>query len=145
MRLFLGLALIIGGIGLCLFDNFTIALTNSKSTAFYREQLQSLPVQQTYTRTELADAAWQVWTNRGALPHQDAYSAADLKVALIIPLVGSNQASCSRSLFEFAIGKVAGYQPNAERKTTFLGLLCMLGGAFLLGAVFFPDADKTRT
>jgi len=145
MRLFLGLGLIIGGIGLCLFDSFTNAMTNSKSVAFYRSQLQSLPVQQTYTRTELADAAWRVWTNRVALPHQDAYSTADLKVALIKPLIGSKQESCSRSMFEFTIGKVVGYQPNAERKATVLGLLCMLAGAFLLGGTIFPDESKTRT
>jgi len=64
MRLFLSLALRFGGVGLCLLDSLAHALSNSSGTAYYRKQLQAFPIKEAYTRAELADAAWQVWTNK---------------------------------------------------------------------------------
>ena len=133
MRLFFGLAFLIGGLSLCLLDRLAHALANAHSLSFYNTQLRSFPDKQTYSRAELADAAWQVWTNRVTLPEQSAYTVADLKTAIVSPLLGTQQDSCERSHFEYAIRKVAGYHKPSEKGLAAFGFIAMLFGAFLLG------------
>ena len=144
MRLFFSIAFLVGGMGLCILDTLAHALANASTTTYYRKQLQSFPTQQTYTRAELADAAWQVWTNRVTLPEQSTYTVADLKTAVVRPLPGTQQDSCDRILFEHAIGRVSGYREPPDRGMALLGYFAMLIGAFLLGGVLFPAQEKQR-
>jgi len=145
MRLFFILAFLIGGVGLCIVDTLAHALSNATATSNYRKQLQSFPIQDTYTRAELANAAWQVWTNRVTLPEQSTYTVADLKTAVVRPLLGTSRDSCDRMLFERAIRKVSGYRDPPDRGMAMLGYAAMLIGAFLLGGEFFPAQEKQRT
>jgi hypothetical protein len=143
MRLFISLVLFLGGIALLLLGVVTDAFTNARALSYYQAQLQSLPVKETYSRAELADAAWQVWTNRMTLPAQESYTITNLKMAIIRPLIGPHQESCDRRLFEHAIAKMAGYRGNPDKGTTSLAIVGISGalvGAFLLGRILFPAA-----
>ena len=142
MRLFLSLAFLFGGMGLCLLDSLAHALSDANGTAYYRKQLQAFPNKETYTRAELADAAWQVWTNKVTLPAQSTYTVEDLKAALSRPLLGTSQESCDRILFEHGIGRVAGYRGRPENGLTVAGVLAIIAGAFLLGGALFPAQAK---
>jgi hypothetical protein len=144
MRLFLSLALLLGGLGLFLLDALSHAFVSAPTLSFYQKQLQSFPVQQRYSRTELADAAWQVWTNRVSLPVQTTYTVADLKAALVSPLIGSQQDSCDRIMFEHAIARVAGYRGRPDYGMAVIGFIAMFVGAFLLGGVLFPAQRRQR-
>lgn len=127
-----------GGIGLCILDMLAHAFVIAPALSFYQNQLQSFPVKQTYSRAELADAAWQVWTNRVTLPEQSAYTVVDLKAALIRPLLGTQQDSCDRMTFEYAIAQVAGFRIDSNHLMAFVGFFSALVGAFLLGGVVSP-------
>lgn len=145
MRTFFSLALLIGGLGLFMLDALAHALVNAPTLSFYQKQLQSFPVKETYSREELADAAWQVWTNRVSLPEQTAYTVADFKTALVGQLLGTQQDYCDRRLFEHGIGTVAGYPGRAEHGAGVVGLAATLFGAFLLGGVVFPAKRRQRS
>jgi len=142
MRIFLSLAFLIGGLGLFMLDSLAHAFANAPALSFYQKQLQSFPVKETYSRAELADAAWQVWTNRVSLPAQSAYTVADLKGALVSQLLGTQQDSCSRSMFEHSIMTVTGYRGRSEHGMAVVGFFAMLFGAFLLGGILFPARSR---
>jgi hypothetical protein len=142
MRLFFSLAFLICGIGLCLLDSLAHALVNASALREYQKQLQSFPNKETYTRAELADAAWQVWTNKVALPAQGTYTVEDLKAGVVRPLLGTSQESCDRASFEDAIGRVAGHRRRPENGVTVVAVLAVITGAFLLGGVLFPAHPK---
>lgn len=142
MRIFFSLAFLVGGIGLFMLDALGHAFVNAPALSYYQKQLQLFPVKETYGRAELADAAWQVWTNRVTLPEQTAYTVVDLKTALDSSLLGTQQDSCDRSLFEHAIGRVAGYRVRPDHGMAGAGFFAMLIGAFLFGGVLFPAKSK---
>ena len=146
MRLFISLALLIGGLGLCLLDALAHALANSRMSSYVQTKLKSLPEQQTYTRAELAEAVWQTWTNCLPLAPQETYSAAELKTAIVKPFIGSSQTSCNRLLLEKAIRKTAGFKlPAEEPKVYFsLGCLSILVGVFLFGGIIYPDERNNQ-
>ncbi len=143
MRLLLASVLVFGGMGLYLLDSLAHALSDGNRTAYFRKQLQTFPTKENYTRDEVVDAAWQVWTNRVALPLQPSYTVPDLKAAVSRRLLGTSQTSCDRTQFEHAIGTVAGYH-HSENGLTVAGVLAVLLGAFLLGGALFPAPAKKR-
>ena len=136
MRIFFSLAFLIGGLGLFMLDLLAHSIAYAPTLSFYQKQLQSFPVQERYSREEVADAAWQVWTNRVRLPEQSAYTVADLKTALVGLSLGTQQDSCSREVFEYGIGTVAGYRGRRDHEMAVVGFFAMLFGTFLLGGVF---------
>ena len=145
MRLLVSLAVLFAGIGLWLVAVVTDAFTNARALSVYQKHLQSLPVKEIYSRAEVADAAWQVWTNRVSLPEQSTYTVGEIKAALVRPLLGSRQDSCDRHLFEHAIGTVAGYRGNSDKQmilVRMVGIVLTFAGAFLVGRVLFPSVRK---
>jgi len=142
MRLFLSLAFLIGGIGLCLLDGLAHALANASALNLCQKELQSFPNKDTYTRAELGDAAWRLWTNRVSLPAQATYTVEDLKRAVVSPLLGTSQDSCDRVSFEYAIRRAAGCRERSDHGATVAGVLAMLIGTFLLGGALFPAQIK---
>jgi hypothetical protein len=91
---------------------------------------------------ELADAVWQVWTNRVGLPAKETYPTSVLKEALVAHSIGSRQDSCDRALFENAIATAAGYQRQSDSGLKPIGLGAIFLGTFLLGGVLFPSRSK---
>jgi hypothetical protein len=142
MRVVISLALLIGGIGLILLDTLAHAFANAPAMSYYRKQLQSFPVKKTYSRAELADAAWQVWTNRVALPDQSTYTVADLKAAIVSPLLGTQQDYCDRIMFEHAIGRVMGYRERSDNGMAVIGFLAVFFGTLSLGGILYPARRK---
>jgi hypothetical protein len=142
MRLLFSLVFLIGGICLCLFDGLAHAIANASWETAYRNELQLFPVKQTYTKAELADAAWQVWTNRASLPEQASYTVPELKEAVVRRLLGTHQDSCDRREFESGIARVMGYQKQSDKGKAVVGFIAMLAGTFLLGGLPFRRNSK---
>src|SRR5215831_5386425 len=97
MRIFLSVAFLLGGVGLCLLNAFAHAFVNANSASgsCYYKHIGSVPYKNAYSRAEITDSMWQVWTNRMSLPAQSTYSAEELKRALLesAHVVGSAQDS----------------------------------------------------
>ncbi len=150
MRLFFGFTFLILGLFLCAVHSLAIAFTKAQPIARYREQLKAFPVQEFYTRAELADAMWRVWTNRTSLPEQKTYSVEELKAGMLktVPMM-RDQAACDRALFEAMILREAGYRRSAESGSIGGGILFMVVGAFMLGGNDLRPAkvkvDETQT
>jgi hypothetical protein len=142
MRLFLSLALIAGGLGLCLLDAFAHAFVRSDAKRYVRTQLQSLPQRPQYTSDELIDVIWQTWTNRLKLLPQETYSVTELKEVIAKPLIGSSQAVFDRYQIERAVERTAGFQFQEGGGGTFSGFICLLIGVFLIGGIIYPAKLK---
>ncbi|HXI73616.1 MAG TPA: hypothetical protein VNN22_25005 [Verrucomicrobiae bacterium] len=142
MRLILAFIFLIGGLGFCTLFALAHAARNAGSASYYSKQIQTFPDKQTYTKMELTEAVWRVWTNRMSLPEQGAYTPGELKTALVntLHVIGTEQDSCDRSGFEYAIAKVSGYNRSeaADTGPSNVGVYSMLVGAFLLGGIVWP-------
>ena len=132
--------LLIAGIGLCAFHTVTSAFVDARSTTLYRDKIMSVPFKETYTRAEVTEAAWQVWTNRVRLPAKDSYTVGELKDGVFG--LGIHQDFCNRQTFEAVIARASGFKRDNDSGMLVLGILAMLAGAFLLGGVLFPISDK---
>jgi hypothetical protein len=118
MRLIIGLALILGGFGLCLVDTLAEALASG-----YYEQVRAFPEKQSYTKAEVTDAFWKVWTNRMAL-HDTSYD---------------------RHQFKREIQLASGHGYRGGSALTAVGVLLMLVGAFVLGVSVQLRKEPKRT
>ncbi len=137
IRFLLSVALLVVGVGLCLLNSLAHAVVNSGTASRYLTQMKSVPLKDNYTRAEIADSMWQVWTNRLSLPAQSSYTVEELKVALLgsAHVVGSSQHSSDRAGLSLAVRNAAGLEKPAESGMTFTGILLMLVGAFIFGTV----------
>jgi hypothetical protein len=148
MRRIFGLIFLIGGLGSCMFFALAHAARNAGSASYYSKQIQTYPEKQTYTKTEVTEAMWHVWTNRMSLPEQNAYTVEELKTALVntLHVIGTDQDSCNRSGFEYAIARASGYDRSegADAGPTIFGVFSMLVGAFLLGGIVCQHKESKR-
>ena len=136
----ISIILLVGGLGLCLFHSLTSAVVRADIIKTYREKIDSTPFKESYTRAEVAEAAWQVWTNRMRLPAQDSFKVSELQEGIFG--LRSNQLSFDRGTFEAVVAKASGYKQQNDSGLTWFGVTAMLAGAFMLGGVMFPAKDK---
>jgi len=147
MRLFcvfLGLALLLGGAGLCFLNPLARALRDNVPATLYFTQMEKVPFKDSYTRAEVADAAWEVWTNRMSLPAQSKYSVWELKQALLIEagVFGTQEETGDRSRLEYAVRDAAGFRWRSGNGLIVPGVLLMLIGSFLLGSCTTNPKEK---
>jgi hypothetical protein len=145
MRTAITSVLFISCVGLMALDGLTQAVVESRSSKLYREAVRSVNGRETFTGSEVADAAWQVWTNRVQLPAKDSYTVEELK-AVLFDVRASNM-SYSSATFKTAIGKAAGYRQYKENGLPVfrgLAIITFLGGLFSLGGMLLPSKEMSR-
>ena len=140
MRTFLSLALLVGGLALCLLDELTYQFVRASTTKAYKEQLAAMPYKETYTRDEYMPVVWKLWTNRVALPPKTTYTVEELQDNLF----GAGR-PCDRLRLETLIERASGYQRSGGLGTTLPGVIAMLIGAYMIGGVMSPQDQRNRS
>jgi hypothetical protein len=126
-------------------DSLTSVVVESHSSKLYREAVRSADGREAFTGSEIAETAWQVWTNRVHLPAKDSYTAEELKAVLFD--VSASHASYNSDTFRTAIGKAAGYKQYKESDIPIfrgLAMIAFLGGLLSLGGMLFPSKEMSR-
>jgi hypothetical protein len=144
MRTLVGIIVLLLGIASCLLDTLAHKFTEAQSISLIQNYARSLPDKRSYTKEEVMDVVWQVWTNKISLPEQNAYTRDDLKASMSKTFFGAEQFSCDRSGFEYAIAKTAGLSRDDGRGATVFGVIAMLIGAFILGGVSDRKVDAPK-
>lgn len=117
------------------------AFREAEALKIFRQQLDSTPDKQTYTRVEYSLAAWQAWTNRVKLPAKSTYAAAELQDVLFG--LGTHQDVCDRETLTALIADASGLHHRDDGgKMKFFGFLMILAGVFSLGGVIFPQKKR---